>query len=119
MLEAHTRNVKAGRTDFFSIDGGYGSNRNSHCCTMPAHGEGGAIVAFAHARLTTLPLVDQSGVVRVAPFALRFGGILRLPFVVLSISKTHFNNSPRPVRTRRNRTWYFQISKDKTVLSKS
>ena len=52
MAEAHARNVKAGNTDFVSLDGGYTGPRNAHGCTMAAHAADGGIVAVAHKRLS-------------------------------------------------------------------
>ena len=52
MARAHERNVKAGNTDWASIDCGYTSLRNAHGGTMCAHAADGGIVALEHKRLT-------------------------------------------------------------------
>ena len=52
MCAAHVRNVKAGNTDYVSIDGGFTAPRNAHGCTMCAHAADGGIVECIHKRLT-------------------------------------------------------------------
>ena len=52
MCEAHSASMRAGDTDYVTIDGGYTSPRNAHGCTMAAHAHGGKIVDIVHKRLT-------------------------------------------------------------------
>jgi hypothetical protein len=52
MVRAHAENVKAGNTDYFTVDGGYTAPRNAHGCTMAAHAPDGRVVDVVHKRLT-------------------------------------------------------------------
>jgi hypothetical protein len=52
MARAHAENVKAGRTDYASVDGGFTAPRNAHGCSMAGHAADGRIVDVVHKRLT-------------------------------------------------------------------
>ena len=52
MALKHEANCKNGRTEYFTLDGGYTKPRNADGCTMAAHGSDGAIFDVVHKRLT-------------------------------------------------------------------